>query len=149
MFTVSVETRFRASHRLALPALPASKGSRSTGTEPLHYHDWLVTADVGSNKLNSTGFVMDFHRLKAALDNIVADAAPKMTDKRSFGAAPSAENVARYIYEKLEPKLPKGVKLQNIRVVEEPGCSAKFDPHHRRADRRQKTKDREQKTENR
>jgi len=146
MFTVSVETRFRAPHRLPLPA---SKGSPAAEAEPLHYHDWLVTADVGSDKLNSMGFVMDFHRLKAALDNIVADAAPKMTDKKSFGAAPSAENVARYIYEKLEPKLPKGVKLQNIRVVEEPGCSAKFDPHHRRANRRQKTKDRKQKKENR
>jgi len=39
---------------------------------------------------------------------------------------PSAENVARYIYEKLRAKLPEGVKLQNIRVVEEPGLRGKF-----------------------
>jgi 6-pyruvoyl-tetrahydropterin synthase len=39
---------------------------------------------------------------------------------------PSAENVAGYIFEKLEPKLPDGVRLENVRVSEEPGCSAKF-----------------------
>jgi len=39
---------------------------------------------------------------------------------------PSAENVAKYIYDKLRIELPEGVKLRDIRVVEEPGCSAKF-----------------------
>jgi 6-pyruvoyl-tetrahydropterin synthase len=39
---------------------------------------------------------------------------------------PSAENVAKYIYEKLRIELPEGVKLRNIRVVEDAGCSAKF-----------------------
>jgi 6-pyruvoyl-tetrahydropterin synthase len=39
---------------------------------------------------------------------------------------PSAENVAKYIYEKLLIELPEGIKLQNVRVVEELGCSATF-----------------------
>jgi len=39
---------------------------------------------------------------------------------------PSAENVSKYIYDKLQPGLPSGVKLRNVRVVEEPGCSATF-----------------------
>ena len=39
---------------------------------------------------------------------------------------PSAENVAKYIYDKVQVELPDGVRLRNIRVVEEPGCSAKF-----------------------
>ena len=145
MFTVSVETHFRASHQLALPPAEggrsASKGSRSTGTEPEHYHNWLVTADVSSNKLNSRGVVMDFHRLKAAVDNIVAELDNTALHRTDYFRRndPSAENVAKYIYEKLEPKLPKGVKLQSIRVVEGPArrrqagsrlplaaCSAKF-----------------------
>jgi 6-pyruvoyltetrahydropterin/6-carboxytetrahydropterin synthase len=139
MFTVSVETHFRASHQLDLPPdegslsrrrRPASKDSGSTGTEPEHYHNWLVTANVSSNKLDSRGVVMDFHKLRAVVDNIVAQFDNTALNKTDYFRQniPSAENVAKYIYEKLEPKLPKGVKLRNITVIEEPGCSAKFAP---------------------
>jgi len=137
MFTISVETHFRASHQLALPPVEgehsprcrsASKGSRSAGVEPEHYHNWSVTADVSSNKLDSRGVVMDFHKLKAAVDNIVAELDNTALNRTDYFRqnSPSAENVAKYIYEKLLIELPEGVKLQNVRVVEEPGCSAKF-----------------------
>ncbi len=119
MFTVSVETSFRASHQLTLP-----DGSK----EPAHNHDWLVSVDVGSTGLNSMGFVVDFHRLRAVVDNIVSEFNDIPLDKIDYFQRnnPSAENVAKYIYEKLDSSLPKGVKLSSVRVVEEPGCSAKF-----------------------
>jgi len=119
MFTVSVETHFWASHQLAL-----SDGSK----EPLHHHNWAVTADVSSDKLNSMGLVMDFCRLKAAVDNIVAEFDNIPLDRIDYFRRnnSSAENVAKYVYEKLRTKLPKGVKLQSISVIEEPGCWAKF-----------------------
>lgn len=119
MFTISVETQFQASHRLAL-----ADGSK----EPAHSHKWSVTADVSSSKLNSMGLVMDFGRLRAMLDDIVAEFDNQTLEAISYFQKnnPSAENVARYIYEKLEPQLPKGVKLHVIKVVEEAGCSAKF-----------------------
>lgn len=124
MFTVSVETNFWASHQLALP-----DGSK----EPVHHHNWLVSADVSSDKLNGMAIVMNFQELKAMVDNIVDEFdnpdLSKLNEISYFQQnSPSAENVAKYIYEKLRPKLPKGVKLQSIRIVEEPGCSAKFGP---------------------
>jgi 6-pyruvoyltetrahydropterin/6-carboxytetrahydropterin synthase len=119
LFTVSVETHFWASHQLTLP-----DGSK----EPLHHHNWAVTADVSSDKLNSMGLVMDFCRLKTAVDNIVAEFDNGQLDKIDYFQQnnSSAENVTKYIYEKLSSKLPRGVKLQSISVVEEPGCWAKF-----------------------
>jgi len=119
MFTVSVETRFRASHQLIL---------RDGSKEPSHHHNWLVTADVGSSKLNAVGVVMDFRRLKAVVDNILAELDNISLDRINYFRqnSSSAESVAKYIYEKLEPKLPKGLKLLSIKVDEEPGCSAKF-----------------------
>jgi len=119
MFTVSVETKFRASHQLTLP-----DGSK----EPLHRHNWSVTAALSSDKLNSMGLVMDFRRLKAMVDNIVAELGNTPLDKIDYFQrnSSSAENVAKYIYEKLGTRLPKGIKLNHIRVIEEPGCSAKF-----------------------
>ena len=119
MFTISVETHFRASHQLTL-----SDGSK----ESMHNHDWLLTAYVSSDKLNSMGLVMDFNQLKAIIDKIVADFDNMALNTISYFQQnnPSAENVAKYIYEKLRIKLPKGVKLQYIRISELPGCSAKF-----------------------
>jgi len=119
MFTVSVETHFGASHQLALP-----DGSK----EPLHHHNWVVTANLSSDKLDSMGFVMDFCRLKAVVDKTIAEFDNVPLDSIDYFRRnnSSAENVAKYIFDKLEPKLPGGVELRSIRVVEEPGCSAKF-----------------------
>ncbi|MHC4324303.1 MAG: 6-pyruvoyl trahydropterin synthase family protein [Planctomycetota bacterium] len=119
MFTISVERHFQASHQLTLP-----DGSK----EPLHDHDWVVTADLSSEKLNNMGVVMDFKVLQAMIDKTVAVFNQKTLDSIGYFQRnnSSAENVAKYIYEKLLIELPEGVKLRNVRVVEEPGCSAKF-----------------------
>ena len=119
MFTISVETCFWASHQLVLP-----DGSK----EPVHYHNWLVTAEVASDKLNDMAVVMDFHELKKMVDNIAAELDNKaLNEVGCFQQnTPSAENVAKYIYDKLKMELPEGVKLRNVKVVEQTGCSAKF-----------------------
>ena len=119
MFTISVERHFRASHQLILP-----DGSK----EPVHKHDWVVTASISSEKLNNMGIVMDFKALQAMIDKTVAGFNDKSLESISYFRQnnPSAENVAKYIYEKLRTELPDGVKLRDIRVTEEPGCSAKF-----------------------
>ena len=119
MFTISVERHFRASHQLTLP-----DGSK----ESVHNHDWVVTASLSSEKLNNMGIVMDFKALGAMIDKTVAGFENKGLESIGYFQQnnPSAENVAKYIYEKLRIELPKGVKLRDIRVVEEPGCSAKF-----------------------
>ena len=119
MFSVSVETHFWASHQLTLP-----DGSK----EPLHQHNWVVTVDVNSSELNSMGLIMDFRRLKTMVDNIVTDFDNIQLEKLDYFQQnnSSAEAVARYIYEKLEPRLSRDLKLNYIRVAEQPGCSAKF-----------------------
>jgi 6-pyruvoyltetrahydropterin/6-carboxytetrahydropterin synthase len=119
LFTISVETHFWASHQLTLP-----DGSK----EPLHHHNWVVIADVSSNELRRMGMVMDFRRLKVMVDNIVAEFDNTQLEKLDYFQQnnSSAESVATYIYEKLEPKLPGDLRLNYIRVVEQPGCSVKF-----------------------
>ena len=119
MFTISVETHFRASHQLILP-----DGSR----EPVHRHDWLVTVAVSSDRLDNMGVVMDFQTLRAMVDKATAEFDNRALDEIDHFRQnnPSAENVAKYIYGKLRAELPEGVELRSIQVVEEPGCSAKF-----------------------
>jgi 6-pyruvoyltetrahydropterin/6-carboxytetrahydropterin synthase len=116
---VSVDRRFRASHQL----------SRADGSkEAAHWHDWAVTAEVRNEKLDSTGVVMDFGQLKSALGSIADELDNKSLESIDYFRRnnPSAENVARYVYEQLSKKLPAGVRLDCIRVMEEPGCSVKF-----------------------
>jgi len=119
MWTVSVETHFWASHQLTLP-----DGSKET----VHSHNFSVIADVGTEKVGNMGLVIDFRRLRAMLDSIVAEFDNAALDRIDYFKQnnPTAENVAKYIYEKLQSKLPKDVKLEAIRITEEPGCSAKF-----------------------
>ena len=119
MFAVSVEKHFRASHQLVL-----EDGTK----EPAHNHDWSATATLSSAKLNNMGVVMNFQEIKAMLNEAVAEFENSALETIEYFQRknPSAENVAEYIYEKLHKKLPEGVKLRNIRVIEEPGCSAQF-----------------------
>ena len=119
MFTISVETHFWASHQLVL-----SDNSK----EPVHYHNWLVAVEVCSDKLNDMAVVMDFHELKQMVDNIAAEFDNKALNETACFQQniPSAENVAKYIYDKIKMELPEGVKLRNVKVVEQTGCSAKF-----------------------
>ena len=118
MFTVSIETKFQASHRLAM-----SGGWK----EPLHKHNFSVTAKVNSTKLNSMGLVIDFQRFIDLLEEITSKLDnTNLNENKYFKENCSTEMVAKYLYEKLELKLPRNVKLQSVAVIEATGCAAKF-----------------------
>lgn len=119
MFTVTVQTSFTARHQLTM-----SGGQ----TEPLHDHNWVVRSAVAAEKLDESGLVVDFHGLKAKIKEVVSplDGA-RLEELACFGDVnASAENVAKYIYDKLEPLLPGRVKLQYVEVSEAPDCWAKY-----------------------
>jgi 6-pyruvoyltetrahydropterin/6-carboxytetrahydropterin synthase len=119
MFTINVKTGFQASHQLIL-----TDGSK----EPLHSHNWVASASVGSETLNDIGIVMDFHQLKSALDKITSEFNNMSLNKIDYFRRnnPTAENVAKYIYQKLELALLKGPELRSIKVEEETGFFAEF-----------------------
>ncbi len=96
--------------------------------ESLHHHEWMVTVSVNSDELTGEGIVMDFGQLKTMTDNIISDFDNRQLEDIDYFQEnnASAENVAQYIYIKLEPELPKGISLDYVKVIEEPGCSAKF-----------------------
>ena len=63
LYEVITERHFQASHQLTMP-----DGSK----EPVHDHDWVVTVNLSSEKLNNMGVVMDFRVLKAMIDKTIA-----------------------------------------------------------------------------
>jgi 6-pyruvoyltetrahydropterin/6-carboxytetrahydropterin synthase len=118
-YEVSVETTFAASHQL--------RGYRGD-IEPLHGHNFRVEAFVSTETLAELGVVIDFIELEAELRKIVAP-----FDHRHVNEIPpfdrenpTTENLARFVFEQLEPRLPKGVALRRVRVWEAPTYSASF-----------------------
>ena len=119
MFTISIEKSFAASHQLTLP-----NGSK----ELQHRHDWIVVATVSSQELDEMGLVMDFNKLSAIVDEIISRfEGAKLEELDCFASMNcSAENVAKYIYDKLLSELPDRVNPGYVRVTESPGCTAKY-----------------------
>ena len=119
MFTVTVQTSFKASHQLTMP------GGQ---TEPLHEHNWVVRSSVAAEKLDETGLVVDFKWLEAKIEEVVSPLnGTRLEELACFeGVNASAENVAKYIYDKLEPLLPGRAELQYVEVSEAPDCWAKY-----------------------
>lgn len=119
MFVISVEITFNAAHQLTFAG-----GS----TEPEHNHNWAVTAALGNCETDADGMVFDFVRLKKMLHEIVADFENGKLENFEYFKKnnASAENVAKYIYEKLSPLLEPTISLEYVEVTEAPGTRAKY-----------------------
>ncbi len=129
MFRVTIEDRFSAAHALLI------RGTR----EPVHGHDWHVTATIAGRDLDEDGLLVDFHALEEDLKAILGPFRNQDLHTRSpFDRVnPSAEAVARHIALELsrrletrlarEPKYsPRGVRVESVRVTEAPGCAATY-----------------------
>jgi 6-pyruvoyltetrahydropterin/6-carboxytetrahydropterin synthase len=114
MFEISVRSSFSGAHRL--------KGYKGK-CESLHGHNWDVEAFVAAKKLDAGGLLMDFKDLKKKLNEVL-----DTLDHRDLNGVtifkkenPSAENIAKYIYERLKKAL-KGssqkVLLRRVSVWE-------------------------------
>ena len=119
VFTISIERKFNASHQLTLP-----DGSK----EDLHSHNWILVVAVQRKKLDEMGLVMDFALLKTIIDRTLAPF--ENTQLEQSGCFDrmnsSAENLAKYLYEKIAGLLPDGVKADSVSITEAPGCTAKY-----------------------
>jgi 6-pyruvoyltetrahydropterin/6-carboxytetrahydropterin synthase len=119
MYTVIVETTFEAQHQLTLG------GGKK---EPLHGHNWMAACAVSAYKVDAMGLAFDFNRLKAMLDGIVAELkGGRLEDTTIFkNVNSSAENVAEYVYNRLEKMLGQNVKLEYVEITEAPHCRARY-----------------------
>lgn len=127
-FAITVEARFSAAHALLIA------GQR----EPLHGHDWLITAEIGGPALDGDELLFDFHAIHADLAAITKPFHnANLNDVSPFDRVnPSAEAVASHIGQQLVQRLetrlaryPKspwrdGVRVVSVRVTEAPGCAA-------------------------
>lgn len=122
MYRAAKEIVFRASHYLRFG---------QDGQEEPHEHDWRIRAVVESSELPPDGMVMDFEELGRRLRQIAEPLrqAQMLNKHVAFeNHNPSAEHLARYIYEQLEKFIPETAKLQEVVVWEQEDCQASYRP---------------------
>jgi len=99
MYTVRVETEFSAAHFL----------SHYHGKcEQLHGHNYRVRLWAKGLALNEGGMLVDFGVLKDALRRVCWELDHStLNDNPVFEGDPSAERIARYIFEEVSELLPQ------------------------------------------
>jgi 6-pyruvoyltetrahydropterin/6-carboxytetrahydropterin synthase len=120
MFQLRVEAIFSAAHAITIA------GTR----EPIHGHDWRITAIVQAPRLDADGLVCDFHAVERSLHAIAARFHNRsLNDTPPFDRInPTAEHVAMHLATELGATLPARVTLHALTVTEAPGCAATYLP---------------------
>ena len=122
MYEVTIIKSFSAAHVLA------EIGGKC---EELHGHNFKVEVTVAAPKLNSAGLLIDFRVVKKWLAEILEDIDHKyLNTLPSFaGINPSAENIAKYIGEKMESETKKVfVKVIKVKVWESENAAVAYIP---------------------
>jgi len=123
MYCVRVEADFSAAHFL----------SHYRGKcENLHGHNYKVRLRVQGENLDEGGMLADFSLLKKALKEAIAPLDhSNLNDMELFQNDPSAERIARFIFEQVKNKLPElGVDsslLQAVDVFETESSMASYE----------------------
>ena len=134
MITISAEAFFDSAHFLS--GYPGKCAN-------LHGHRWKVVAEVSAPDVGETGMVMDFKDLMGALRALADDmdhslimeegslrpATLQALREENFRIVmvpfrPTAENLARYFFEKLAPEIPG---LIRVSVYETPENRATYE----------------------
>jgi len=120
MFTIQVAHEFCAAHSIVLLGEP----------EPIHGHNFKVTAVITGDQLDGEGLLCDFHLVEQTLveickpftNNNLNEVAPFDT------LNPTAENIAKYIADELASKLDAALapraKVLSVSITEAPNCLA-------------------------
>jgi 6-pyruvoyltetrahydropterin/6-carboxytetrahydropterin synthase len=122
VFEIAVDYTFAAGH-----ALRNYKGK----CENVHGHNYKLRVTVEGAKLNSTGLLIDFIDLRAAIKSLVDRLDHRfLNDLPPFDKLnPSAENIARYFCDSLEPQVrEQGLRVRAVTVWETDTTSATYRP---------------------
>ena len=121
MFEVMIERHFSSAHQLR-----GYKGK----CENLHGHNYKIEIYARGRELDNIGLLVDFGELKGAADEVV-----QYLDHRNINELepfdeelnPSAENLARYILERVASRVgDERVQVYKVRCYETPTSVATY-----------------------
>lgn len=116
-----IERNFSSAHQL--------RGYRGK-CENLHGHNYKIEIYARGKELNNIGLLVDFVELKQAADDLVLYLDHKNLNELDpfvVEQNPSAENVARFVLEKLAAKInDERVQIYKVRCFETPTSVATY-----------------------
>jgi 6-pyruvoyltetrahydropterin/6-carboxytetrahydropterin synthase len=121
MYQVTVKKGFSAAHMLK------EIGGKC---ENLHGHNFTVAVTVASERLNAEGLVVDFRLLKEWLGEVLGELDHRCLNEVSWleGQNPSAENLAKIIFQQLSGRIrQEGLFLQKVVVGESDNSEATYE----------------------
>ncbi|HYL75019.1 MAG TPA: 6-carboxytetrahydropterin synthase QueD [Bryobacteraceae bacterium] len=123
MFEVSVEQTFAAGH-----ALRNYKGK----CENVHGHNYRVRVTIAGEQLDEAGLLVDFLDVKRLMGGAIEYLDHRfINDLPPFDLLnPSAENIAKYFYDRVNAGMKNGapVRISEVRVWETDTSSAVYRP---------------------
>ena len=123
MYELTISEEFEAAHRL-----PEYDGKCCR----LHGHNWRVEVAVRGKELDASGLLMDFKVLKAHVGEVLSTLDHyDLNELDAFvSLPPSAEHIARYVYDMLAAKPAFGdrVRVYAVKVWESPRSCAAYMP---------------------
>lgn len=99
--------------------------------EELHGHNFKVEVTVFAMNLSKTGLLIDFRIVKEWLGEILDQMDHKHLNELPFfsGINPSAENIAKHIYEEMELKVKTSdVNVARVKIWESENAAVTYIP---------------------
>lgn len=119
MYTIRKEFHFSASH--CLGGLPEGHPCSN-----IHGHNYIVTVELSSAKLDPTGFVVDYRRLDP-IKKYIDDVLDHKHLNDILECNPTAENIAKHIFVKFTREFPQ---LTAVEVSETQKTNARYTPQY-------------------
>jgi 6-pyruvoyltetrahydropterin/6-carboxytetrahydropterin synthase len=126
---------FSAAHRYSRPEWSDEKNTSTFGAcawPNFHGHSYVCDVTVGGPIDDITGFVVDL----GLLDDILNRQVKQRFDHRNINLdvpdfadgklVPTGENLARFIFERVDRELPKPAKVLRVTVGEDDSLSATY-----------------------
>jgi 6-pyruvoyltetrahydropterin/6-carboxytetrahydropterin synthase len=120
MFEISIKSQFCGAH-----SLPGYKGPCANQ----HGHNWEVEIFLGGARTNRLGMLVDFKDVKEILRDVLVKIDHRNLNQLPFfkKTNPTAENIAKFIFDELVPKLnSSNYRLRRVRVSETAGTAAYY-----------------------
>jgi 6-pyruvoyltetrahydropterin/6-carboxytetrahydropterin synthase len=125
--TLTRTVGFRAVHRLYRPDWSEARNREAFGAlsePPGHAHDYRCAVTVGGPVDERMAMVLDL----AELDRILQEEVVARLDGKHLnqdvpslaGTVPTCEAIARDVFRRLLPRLPREVSLERVRIMEDP-----------------------------
>lgn len=122
MYEVTIIKSFSAAHLLA------DIGGKC---EALHGHNFKVEISVAAGQVNHIGILVDFRLLKKMLGEVLEALDHKHINTLTdfAGVNPSAENIAKYIFEKMDARVKTaGVNMVRVKIWESENAAVTYLP---------------------